>query len=184
MSKYGVFSSPYFPSFGLNTERYGVSLRIQSECRKIRTRKNSVFELFFHAVAPTHKSPTAPPHQSNNWFLQTSIKNADQADKKVDQYSYGGVKVFILFYFIFILFYYFILFYFILFYFILLLFYFIFILFYFIVFILFYFTFFITYLIFLTSSVFLHGNILLSFIILYIYWPFYSFQVAILLKKK
>ena len=37
-----VFSGPYFPAFGLKTERYSVSLRIQSECRKIRTRKNSV----------------------------------------------------------------------------------------------------------------------------------------------
>ena len=27
---------PYFPAFGLNTERYGVSLRIQSECKKMR----------------------------------------------------------------------------------------------------------------------------------------------------
>ena len=24
MSKYGVFSGPYFPAFGLNKERYGV----------------------------------------------------------------------------------------------------------------------------------------------------------------
>ena len=32
------YSGPYFPAFGLNTERYGVSLRIQSECGKIRTR--------------------------------------------------------------------------------------------------------------------------------------------------
>ena len=31
-------SGPYFPAFGLNTQRYGVSLRIQSECGKIRTR--------------------------------------------------------------------------------------------------------------------------------------------------
>ena len=28
----------YFRVFGLNTERYGVSLCIQSECQKIRTR--------------------------------------------------------------------------------------------------------------------------------------------------
>ena len=34
-------SGPYFPAFGLNTERYSVSLHIQSECEKIRTR-NSV----------------------------------------------------------------------------------------------------------------------------------------------
>ena len=32
------YSSPYFPVFGLNTERCSVSLRIQSERGKIRTR--------------------------------------------------------------------------------------------------------------------------------------------------
>ena len=46
VSKYGNFSGPYFPAFWLNTERHSVSLRIQSECRKIRTRKNSVFGHF------------------------------------------------------------------------------------------------------------------------------------------
>ena len=46
MPKYGVFSGPYFPALGLNTERYFVSLRIQSECGKIHTRKNSVFGHF------------------------------------------------------------------------------------------------------------------------------------------
>ena len=46
VSKYGVFSGPYFPVFGLNTEIYGVILRIHSEHRKIRTRKNSLFGHF------------------------------------------------------------------------------------------------------------------------------------------
>ena len=32
------YSGRYFPAFGLNTERYGVSLCIQSECGKMRTR--------------------------------------------------------------------------------------------------------------------------------------------------
>ena len=32
------YSSPYFPAFGLNTERYPVSLRIESKCGKIRIR--------------------------------------------------------------------------------------------------------------------------------------------------
>ena len=32
------YSGPYFPAFGLNMERYSVSLRIQSECGKMRTR--------------------------------------------------------------------------------------------------------------------------------------------------
>ena len=34
-----TFCAPYFPVFRLNTKRYSVSLRIQSECGKIRTRK-------------------------------------------------------------------------------------------------------------------------------------------------
>ena len=50
VSKYGVFSDPYFPAFGTNTERYGVSLFIQSECGKTRTRKNSVFGYFSSSV--------------------------------------------------------------------------------------------------------------------------------------
>ena len=49
MSKYGVLSGPYFPVFGLNAERYEVSLRIQSECRKIRIKKSPYLDTF-HAV--------------------------------------------------------------------------------------------------------------------------------------
>ena len=51
VSKYGDFSGPYFPAFGLNTERYGVSLRIQSEYGKIWTRKTPYFDNF-HTVKP------------------------------------------------------------------------------------------------------------------------------------
>ena len=50
MSKYGVFSGPYFSVFGLNTETYRVNLRIKSEYRKIRTRKNFVFGHFSRSV--------------------------------------------------------------------------------------------------------------------------------------
>ena len=50
MSKYGVFSGLYFPVFGLNTEIYSVNIRIQSEYRKIRSRKNSVFGHFLRIV--------------------------------------------------------------------------------------------------------------------------------------
>ena len=46
------FFGPYFPTFGLNVERYSVSLRIQSECGKIRTRKNRNIDTF-HAVFRT-----------------------------------------------------------------------------------------------------------------------------------
>ena len=50
MSKYGVFSGPYFPLFGLNTVIYSVNLGIQSEYRNIRTKKNSLLDTF-HAVS-------------------------------------------------------------------------------------------------------------------------------------
>ena len=43
------FSGTYFPAFGLNTERYFVSFRIQSKCGKIRTRKTPNTD-FFHAM--------------------------------------------------------------------------------------------------------------------------------------
>ena len=45
----GSYSGPHFPPFGLNTGKYSVSLRIQSECGKIRIRvtQNTVT---FHAV--------------------------------------------------------------------------------------------------------------------------------------
>ena len=46
VSKYGVFSGPYFPVYVLNTEIYGVNLRIQSEYGKIRTRKHFIFGHF------------------------------------------------------------------------------------------------------------------------------------------
>ena len=40
------FSGSYFPTFWLDTERYGVSLRIQSEWRENTDQKNSEYEHF------------------------------------------------------------------------------------------------------------------------------------------
>ena len=40
------YSGPHFPAFELNTERYGVSLRIQSEYRKLRPEKLLIRTLF------------------------------------------------------------------------------------------------------------------------------------------
>ena len=52
VSKYGDSSGSYFPVFRLNTERYSVSLRIQSEYRKIRTGQEITRYLdTFHTVA-------------------------------------------------------------------------------------------------------------------------------------
>ena len=55
MSKYEVFSGPYFPLFRLNTEIYRVKLRIQSKYGKIQARKNSALDTF-HAVNITNRN--------------------------------------------------------------------------------------------------------------------------------
>ena len=44
------FSSPYFSTFGLNTEIYKVDLYIQSEQRKIGTRKTQNTNTFYAAT--------------------------------------------------------------------------------------------------------------------------------------
>ena len=49
------FFRPYFPTFGLNTERYGVFVRIQSKFGKMRTRKISNIDIF-HAVISNCKN--------------------------------------------------------------------------------------------------------------------------------
>ena len=45
------YSGPYFPAFGVNTERYRVSQRIQSECKKMQTRITPD-SATFHALFP------------------------------------------------------------------------------------------------------------------------------------
>ena len=44
------YSGPYFPTFGLNTERYSVSLRIQSEYGKIRTKVTPNWDTFYAII--------------------------------------------------------------------------------------------------------------------------------------
>ena len=46
-----IISGPYFLAFGLITERYSVSLQIQSKSVKIRTRETPN-TYTFHAVKP------------------------------------------------------------------------------------------------------------------------------------
>ena len=48
------FSGPKFPLFGLNTEIYEENLRILSEYKKIRTRKNSAFGHLSHSGDQAH----------------------------------------------------------------------------------------------------------------------------------
>ena len=47
------YSCPHLPTFGLNTERYGVSVRIQSEYGKMRTRITPNTDTFYAVIKLT-----------------------------------------------------------------------------------------------------------------------------------
>ena len=73
VSKYGVFSGPYFPAFELNTESYEASLRIQSKCRKIWTRKNSVFGHISHSVPGLYILTSGQNAEIYFWHIYSCI---------------------------------------------------------------------------------------------------------------
>ena len=51
VSKYGVFSGPYFPAFGLNTERYGISPYSVRMRENTDQKKRRIFGHLTHCVA-------------------------------------------------------------------------------------------------------------------------------------
>ena len=53
---YLQFFGPYFPSFGLSTEKYGVSLCIQSKCGKTRTRNTRNLDTFHPVIIKNAKN--------------------------------------------------------------------------------------------------------------------------------
>ena len=78
MPKYGGFSGPYFPVFGPNTEIYSANLRIQSEYRKVRTRKNSVFGHF--SRSETEVNCAGQPEQ-----LIHEIRTVEKVEEKEEE---------------------------------------------------------------------------------------------------
>ena len=44
------YSGPYFPTFRMNTERYSISVHIQSECRKTWTRITLNMDTFYEVT--------------------------------------------------------------------------------------------------------------------------------------
>ena len=72
--KYGVFSGPYFPVLGLNTEIWSVSLCIQSKYMKIQTRKTLYLDTF-HAVILNLSTIILSQNDLNirhSWFFLTA----------------------------------------------------------------------------------------------------------------
>ena len=66
------FPGPYFPSFGLNTVGYFVSLRIQSENGKIRTRKTPNKDTFYAVRVRGVIHIILERHSISRLFLATS----------------------------------------------------------------------------------------------------------------
>ena len=71
LSKYGVFSGPYFPAFG----------KIQSECGKTQARKNSVFGHFSRSDSPCQKSMIEHHSLHKKWSfpLRISLVNVKKS---------------------------------------------------------------------------------------------------------
>ena len=65
----GRYSGAFFPQFGLNAERCGVSLRIQSECGKVRTRKTPNMYTF-----QAMKKVNLPPEHGTNLIFVPCAK--------------------------------------------------------------------------------------------------------------
>ena len=58
VSEYDVFSTPYFPVFGLNTVICRANFRSLSKYRKLRSRKKSIFRIFSCSELPVRLTST------------------------------------------------------------------------------------------------------------------------------
>ena len=74
MSKYGVFSSPYFPAFGLNTERYSVFSR---NAREYGPEKTPYLYTFHAVIARMNESAHLPriKQEYQECLIQRKIHN-------------------------------------------------------------------------------------------------------------
>ena len=96
MFKYGHFSGPYFPAFGLNTKRYSVSLRIQSKCGKMHTRKTPYLDTFHTAFSLEKLEPFIKLESSNTYrerysTHQVLIRLVEILKKLLDQMFIAGM---------------------------------------------------------------------------------------------
>ena len=79
---------PHFPAFGLNMERYSVSLRMQSECRKIRTGITPNTDTFYAVQNSTKTVIILKYNFKNIWNGQT--KPVSQEFSHIANHENGG----------------------------------------------------------------------------------------------
>ena len=68
------YSGPHFPAFGLNTKRYSVPLRIQSECGEMRTRTTPNTDTFY-AVIRRDSKKIVPHAKKISLLKEIPLKN-------------------------------------------------------------------------------------------------------------
>ena len=74
-----MFSGPYFSAFGLNTERYKVSFRIQSECGKYGPEKLRIRPLFTQKIA-------------NVLGVSTSLLGRKRMSEEIENNNYSNIN--------------------------------------------------------------------------------------------
>ena len=70
------YTGPYFPAFGLITERYSLYLRIQIECGKIRTKTTPNMDTFYAVIRLKNQSTTKRSiyqHEAINTKLSSDV---------------------------------------------------------------------------------------------------------------
>ena len=70
------FSGAHFPAFGLNTDKYFVSLCIQYDCGKIQTRKTPSTDTFHAAIPEVNSEPCQTSNITRFLISNTFISNA------------------------------------------------------------------------------------------------------------
>ena len=81
MSKYGVFSGPYFLAYRLSTEIFFVNLRIQSECEKYGSEKTPHLDTF-HALKDREKAITQSKNNNKKTKEPTQNRSLINIEKE------------------------------------------------------------------------------------------------------
>ena len=84
------YSGPHFLVFGLNTERYGVSVRIQSQCGKMWTRitLKVTFTDTFYAVEVFFFVDKDDECTTKDRIIEKLKRNAEKIERKLEEVNH------------------------------------------------------------------------------------------------
>ena len=89
------FSGPYFPAFGLNTERYSVFIRIQYDCGKIQVRQTPNTDTFYVVSDPVryHQVQSMQTLSLKNYVISKMQRERteNKQEKEVESLKTNGL---------------------------------------------------------------------------------------------